>query len=85
MSILAASLGMLLSREFPRWLGPLGAVTGTVWIASAFYMALNNTVIEPSGGLAFLGWVVWLLATGIILFPRAGAVSLRRPPEGRAA
>lgn len=68
---------MLLSRELPRWVGVLGAVTGSFWIAIAFYMALNNTVIGFLTGPAWLAWAVWLLAAGIILFRRAGPITLR--------
>ena len=77
-AILASSLAMLLSRDFPRWLGLLGVVTGGLWIGSAFYMALNNAVIGALTGPAWLAWAVWLLSTGIILFRRAGPLALRR-------
>jgi hypothetical protein len=77
-SILAASLAMLLSREFPRWLAGLGLVAGAGWIAYTFYGALTGAL--PSvGGLPWLAWAAWLLTTGVILFRRAGPIL----PKGR--
>jgi len=82
LSIAVASLAMLLSREFPRWLAPLGLATGVLWIGAGFYSALANNSIGGVTGFAFLGWVIWLLATGVILFRRAGPI---RPADSRQA
>jgi hypothetical protein len=71
-SIASASLAMLLSREFPRWLAAFGLVTGVAWIGSGFYGTLNNTIPGVAGFAAWLAWVAWLLTTGVILFRRAG-------------
>lgn len=76
-AIAAASLAMLLSREFPRWLAPLGLATGVIWVGAGFYAALTNGSVGGVTGFAFLGWVIWLLATGIILFRRAGPIRSR--------
>lgn len=83
-SILASSLAMLLSGEFPRWLAVFGVVTGLSWIGLVFYGTLNNT-IPGAGGIAWLAWVAWLLATGIILFRRAGPITLRSCAEGSSS
>ena len=32
--IAVASLAMLLSRQFPRWLAPLGLATGVIWVGA---------------------------------------------------
>ena len=72
-SIMAASLAMLLSREFPRWLAVLGLVAGALWIGFAFYGTLTNS-LPGAAGFAWLAWAVWLLTTGVILFRRAGPI-----------
>ena len=76
MSVLAASLAMLLSHEFPRWLAPLGIVVGLLWIGAGFYTSLTTGSIGPVTLFAAPGLIVWLLATGVILFRRAGPMSL---------
>ncbi len=73
-SILASSVAMLLSFAFPRWLAVLGVAAGLAWIGIAFYATLNNTVPGEATGPVWLTWVLWLLATGVILFRRAGPI-----------
>jgi hypothetical protein len=75
-SIFAAALAMLLSREFPRWLAVLGLVAGALWIVYAFDAALTGA-LPNVGGIPWLTWAVWLLATGVILFRRAGPIFSR--------
>jgi hypothetical protein len=72
-SILAASLAMLLSHEFSRWLAVFGLVAGALWIGFAFYGALTDS-FPGVAGIAWLAWVAWLLTTGVILFRRAGQI-----------
>ena len=72
-SILAASLAMMLSREFPRWLAVFGLVAGAAWIAYAFYGTMTGA-LPKVGGLPWLAWAVWLLTTGVLLFRRAGPI-----------
>lgn len=80
-SILASSLAMLVSRAFPRWVAVLGVATGLFWVGLAFYGTLNNT--QPGvAGIAWLAWVAWLLSTGVILFRRAGPITLRSRAYG---
>jgi hypothetical protein len=67
---------MLLSREFPRWLAVLGLVAGALWIVYAFDAALTGA-LPNVGGIPWLTWAVWLLATGVILFRRAGPIFSR--------
>lgn len=75
-AVLASSVAMLLSGEFPRWLGVLGVLTGGFYIG-IFFPTVLNSAFDPPVGPAFLAWVVWLLATGVILFRRAGPITLR--------
>jgi hypothetical protein len=75
-SILAGSLAMLLSREFPRWLAVFGMVAGASLIGYAFYGALTGA-LPNVGGIPWLAWVGWLLTTGVILFRRAGPIFSR--------
>jgi hypothetical protein len=80
-SILASSMAMLLSRAFPRWVAVLGVATGLLWIGLVFYGTLTNSV-PGVAGIVWLAWAVWLLATGVILFRRAGPI---RSPRGSAS
>lgn len=77
-SILAASLAMLLSREFPRWLAVLGLLAGALFVGLAFYAALTARFPGVSS-IAWLTWAAWLITTGVILFRRAGPFF----PKGR--
>lgn len=83
-SILASSVAMLLSRAFPRWVAVVGVAAGLFGIGWAFYGTLNNAVPGAASGLGFLAWVVWLLATSVILFRRAGPIRPSRDSALRA-
>lgn len=67
-----ASLAMISSRLFPHWIGWGGLVGGIVYALSvALHLAPDNGVLSMG---QFVGWlliVVWMLATGIVLFRRA--------------
>jgi hypothetical protein len=76
MAILAGSLAMLLSSEFPRWLGVFGLVAGALFVGYSFTGALTGA-LPNVGGVPWLAWVVWLLCTGLILFRRAGPIFSR--------
>lgn len=75
-SVLAGSLAMLLSRDFPRWLAAFGMLAGAGFVGYAFYGALTGA-LPNVGGIPWLAWVVWLLTTGVILFRRAGPIFSR--------
>jgi hypothetical protein len=72
-SILAGSLAMLLSGEFPRWVSMFGLAAGAIFIGYAFDGALTGA-LPNVGGIPWLAWVTWLLTTAVILFRRAGLV-----------
>lgn len=67
-----ASLAMISSHLFPRWIGWSGLVGGIAYALSvALHLAPDNGVLSMG---QFIGWVlivVWMLATGIVLFRRA--------------
>lgn len=70
--VFTASLAMLLTRVLPRWIGPAGLVAAVAYGAGSVFL-----VYDPDSALGlvqFVGWllmVVWMLATGIVLFRRA--------------
>jgi hypothetical protein len=78
-SVLAASLAMLRSRAFPAWLCWLGMVAGAfgcvggVLIGAAFHQggALYQAT-NLSTTVAVVGFWLWMLITGFLLFRAAG-------------
>jgi hypothetical protein len=77
-SVLAASVAMLLSRLFARWLGWLGLVAGALVILGGIVSTTGagdtgtlHDLGEPLVGLPVVGFWVWMLATSIVLFRRA--------------
>ena len=71
-AVAAISLAPVLSRQFPRWLGWLGLASGVLGIASSTFM--TATALDPQQApnltLWILGWWIWMLATGVVLFRR---------------
>lgn len=84
--VFAASLAMLLTRILPRWIGPTGLVA-----AVAYGLGSLLLVYYPDSALGlvqFGGWlliIVWMLATGIVLFRRARRQPKRPAPEASLA
>lgn len=78
-SVEAASLAQLLSRQFPWWLTILGLVAGAFGIVSSTYSAATGTIGGGRGLWVPAMWI-WMIATGVILFRRVG-----RSPESLAA
>lgn len=66
-----ASLAVLGSRFFPRWIGWTGLVGGIGYALSvALHFAPDNSILSM---VQFIGWlliIVWMLATGIVMFRR---------------
>lgn len=66
-----ASLAMLRPRLFPRWIGWTGLVGGIAYVLSvALHFAPDNSILSLG---QFIGWlliIVWMLATGIVMFRR---------------
>lgn len=85
--ILVSGYAMLRSRLFPAWMCWLGLVAGTlgtaggVVSAAAFDAGTLLTAFDLLTTVAALGFWIWMLATGIFLFRRAG----RRPTHDAVA
>jgi hypothetical protein len=82
LSVVAASASMISSRAFRLWLPVLGLVSGGIMMASgiadAVLYAGSQTQEETIGPMGWLGAVVWMLTTGVILMRRWRA-SRRHP------
>lgn len=81
--VAVGSLAMLKSNFFPRWLCWLGLISGSVFasggviLAAAFRTTSGvSNVGDTLVGVGGLGFWVWMLATGILLFRRAGRRTL---------
>jgi hypothetical protein len=66
-----ASLAMLRARVLPRWIGWTGLVGGIAYTMS-FSLAFGPNIVGDivGSGIGWLLIVVWMLATGIVLFRR---------------
>jgi hypothetical protein len=71
-AVAAISLAQVISRQFPRWLGWLGLLSGVLGIASSAFMTATALDPQVSGFLTFwiVGWWFWMVATGVVLFRR---------------
>jgi hypothetical protein len=77
-SVVAASIPMVTSRLFPRWLAWLGVVTGVLLVVAGI---IGASAQGASGGFHDLGGVLgsvpvagvwlWMIATSVLLFRRA--------------
>lgn len=69
--VFAASPAMLLTSVLSRWIGLVGLVSAVAYGAGSVFLAYDP---GSALGLAqFLGWllmIVWMLATGSVLFRR---------------
>ncbi len=72
-SVLATALAQVISEQFPRWLAWLGVVAGVLGIPGSLFAVVTaqNEVGSPAGFWIFGFWI-WMIATGIVLFRRAG-------------
>jgi uncharacterized membrane protein len=78
----ATSLAQVISRQFPRWLGWPGMVVGVFGIASSTYLsAMAQNVVGGSSPLGswMLGFWIWMLATGVVLFRRTPSRNSSQP------
>jgi hypothetical protein len=75
-AVAVASLAMLQSRQFRAWLGWLGVISGIGLAGSAVASIASGETpwslgpVASIGSFAWLGMVVWMIATGIILLRR---------------
>lgn len=82
-AVAATALAQVISSQFPRWLAWLGLVAGMVGIATSAYavVAAQNLVQSPLGFWIVAFWV-WMIATGVVLFRRAGHPPAAAMSEG---
>jgi hypothetical protein len=69
----ATSLAQIISGQFPRWLGWPGLVVGVFGIASSVFLsAMGQNVVGGSSPLGswLLGFWIWMIVTGVVLFRR---------------
>jgi hypothetical protein len=79
-----AAAAVLTTRALPAWLGWLAAVTGAVLLvglAGVFEDPAQEGALSIVGFVGFLLFLVWILATSVVLLVRAG----RGPEAGVAA
>lgn len=68
-----ASIVILRTGVLPRWLGWLGLAAGIVLEVSALDFAVSHEALGALSSIgAFLLFTPWMLATGVIMFRRAG-------------
>jgi hypothetical protein len=70
LSVLTAAFAIvtLKTRVLPRWLGWLGAITAPA-------LLVNGMALDAEYGPAFLLFLLWTVATSVVLIRRAGARS----------
>lgn len=86
--MLGAAAAILSTRALPAWLGWLAAVDGVVLALSlgAVFESDEETVLVGIGGFGgFLLFLIWALATSIVLLMRAGRDTAPTPHEPGAA
>jgi hypothetical protein len=78
-SVLASSIAMLLSGLFARWLAWLGVITGSLVVAGGIVGTTGagdtgtlHDLADPLTGPPVAAFWLWMLATSIVLFRRAG-------------
>jgi hypothetical protein len=65
------------SRALPAWIGWVGLIGGVAHLLSVNAGNYPAGLMDAREMLEFFGWllmVVWMLATSIVLFRRAGSV-----------
>ncbi|WP_066286666.1 DUF4386 family protein [Arthrobacter sp. B6] len=77
---LGAAVAILTTRALPRWLGWLAAATAVLLLISlvgVFQTDTEGSVVDIAGFAGFLLFVIWVLATSVVLLLRPG-----RQPAG---
>ena len=84
---LGATMAILTTRTLPAWLGWLAAVTGLLLVVSigAVFDDSEEGVLGFAGFGGFLLFLVWVLATSIVLLMKAGRDAAPTPREPGAA
>jgi hypothetical protein len=81
--LIGAGLLQLLTREFPAWLGVLALVAGVAYVVLFLYALVideQDSAIDIAWPIAFLGLLIWSIATSVLLLGRVG-----RSPAGDGA
>ena len=81
-AMVSTSLAQVISGQFPRWLGWPGLVVGVFGIASSVFLsAMAQNVVGGSSPLGswMLGFWIWMVATGVVLFRRTSGRHSSRP------
>ena len=69
----AVAVTVLRHGSLPRWLGWLSAVAAAATAALAFTVAIEDGPLASGGalnGVLYLGFVVWLIPTTVVMFRR---------------
>ena len=84
---LGATMAILTTRALPAWLGWLAGVTGLLLVVSlgAVFDDSQEGVLGFAGFGGFLFFLVWVLATSVVLLLRAGRDPSPTPREPGAA
>ena len=81
-AMVSTSLAQVISGQFPRWLGWPGLVVGVFGIASSVFLsAMAQNVVGGSSPLGswMLGFWIWMVATGVVLFRRTSGRHSSQP------
>ena len=84
----AASLVMLRSGVFPRWLGIFGFVAAFIQLLSSFALFVSSGPLSSNGivgMLSLITFLLWVLAVSVLLVRMAGRAQVQPAATGRTA